>query len=147
MKIRHTLPIAALLLTLAACGGAADPVTTTPPAPSTPDAVAAAFAASFASGDTPAACALAGGKAMKYMTDSGWCQRSPGWSTGYWSGEHCQLPADSQFAAMAYYAYLTNTPVDRFTNFVIGVTGTAPDLKVTYLGANTGGHVMCAGHQ
>lgn len=147
MKIRYVLSAAALLFTVAACGSAADPVATTPAAPTTPDTVAAAFAAAFAAGDTPSACALAGGKALQEMTDKGWCQRSPGWSTGYWSGQHCLLPADSQYAEMSYYDYRTNTPVDGFTSFVIGVTGTAPDLKVTYLGANPGGTDMCEGHE
>ena len=143
MTARRVLLASALLFALTACGTQADP---TPPPPSTPDEVAAAFAASFAAGDTPAACALAGGDALKKMTDSGWCQRSPGWSTGYWSGEHCIHPANSVFAEMSYYQYDTNTPVDRFTDFVIGVTGTAPDLKVTFLGANPGGTATCAGH-
>ncbi|HZM66584.1 MAG TPA: hypothetical protein VFC16_09830, partial [Nakamurella sp.] len=77
MRIRRALPVAALLLALTACGSPADPApATTPAVPSTPDAVAAAFAASFAAGDTPTACALTGGQALQRMTETGWCQRS-----------------------------------------------------------------------
>jgi len=136
MKIRRALPVAALLLALAACGSPADPApASTPAVPSTPDAVAAAFAASFAAGDTPTACALTGGQALQRMTETGWCQRSPGWSTGYWSGAHCQLGEAGQFTGMWDYTYLTNTMIDRSMNFEVGVTGSGTDWKVTLLGA------------
>jgi hypothetical protein len=101
----------------------------------TPDAVAAAFAASFAAGDTPTACTLTGGQALQHMTETGWCQRSPGWSTGYWSGAHCQLGEAGQFTGMWDYTYLTNTMIDRSMNFEVGVTGSGTDWKVTLLGA------------
>jgi len=140
MRIRRALPVAALLLALTACGSPADPApATTPAVPSTPDAVAAAFAASFAAGDTPTACALTGGQALQRMTETGWCQRSPGWSTGYWAGPHCQMGEAAQFTGMWSYKYYTNTPVDRFTDFMVGVTGSGTEWKVTFLGADPGG--------
>ena len=102
---------------------------TTPPCRPRRTRWPAAFAASFAAGDTPTACALAGGLGAAAHDRSGWCQQSPGWSTGYWSGAHCQLGDAEQFTADVRTTPTSRTHRStggRVSDFLVGVQPPAP---------------------
>ena len=139
--IRRTLAVAALLLTLAlaACGSpTADSAATTTAPLTTPDAVAAAFAASYAAADTSLACTYASGDALKDLTVRDMCKHSPGWSTGYWAGEHCTLTS-GDFAGSNGYSYDTANPVGPYhqQGFWLIVTGSATHWTVSTVGNGT----------
>lgn len=138
--IRRTLAAAALLLTLAlaACGApSTDTAPTTAPAPpTTPDGVAAAFAAEYAAGDTPAACTFAGGYAMEKMTRDGLCAHTQWPAVQYWPGRVCLFSTDDPYLSadnrgMQLFQFHTNGLVAGFPDFLVGVQQSGPTWRVT----------------
>ena len=114
------LVTAVLALCCAACSA---PGSTPPPAPTTvsssgvdrsnPDAVAAAFAAYYASGDTPAACALADPAMAGRLTADGLCQTRADWQQTPRQVARCTAAADVQVT------YQVDGEVDRFLLFTV----------------------------
>jgi len=142
--IRRTFTAGAVLLTLgmAACGSTSTDAPATQPA--TPDAVAAAFSAAYAAGDTPLACTYASGEALKDLTVRDMCTHPPGWSSGYWAGEHCPLTT-GDFAGTNGYSYDTASPVGPYQRrgFWLIVTGLGTHWTVSHVG-DENRHGWCA---
>jgi hypothetical protein len=144
MRPRPVLAAAALLLavTLAAsCGSpATDAASTTAPL-NTPEAVASAFAASYAAGDTVSACLLASGDAFQQMTSDGACAHTQWPAVEYWPGRTCQFSEDPKLgnlSGLRMFDYHSNGGVNGFPDFVIGLSGAGDSWRVTYLSADGG---------
>jgi hypothetical protein len=134
----RTRAAAALLLTVALVGCAApttDSATSTTAPLTTSDAVADAFSAAYAAGDTPLACTYASGDALKDLTVRDMCKHSPGWSSGYWSGEHCAITS-GDFAGSNGYSYDTTNPVgsSQVRGFWLIVSGSGTHWTVSHVG-------------
>jgi len=145
----RTLTAAAVLaaLTLAAgCSSSSTNVatdssasTTTVTSPASVDrtsaaAVAAAFAADYASGDTPAACALTTGSATKKMTDQGMCQTRMSWNEVSRQIVDCPAVGNTK-----RYAYEVDREIARFLIFSIRLEAAGGAWSVAALGMSTPG--------
>ena len=128
MTQTHRLPrlAAAAALVALVCVGCSTAIA--PPAPppptatsssgvdrSNPDAVAAAFAAAYASGDTPQACALADPAMAGRRTADGLRQTRAGWQHIPRQVARCTADADVQVT------YQVDSEVDRFLLFTVQV--------------------------
>ena len=124
MNVRRTVLAAAIAMSLTACGAQA---------PATPDSVAAAFADAYATGDTPKACTLAGGRALELMTSSGLCEKSQWTAQGHWETGRCTYPAAIAQALGEQFVYLysTNGRVGGGEAFAVGVAGSGGSYHVT----------------
>lgn len=124
---RATTAAAAALLGLtlftgcssSSAGAAADSNTSTAPTPLALDrknvaAVATAFADNYASGNTPAACALTAGSATKTMTSKGLCQTRMSWNEIPRQIVDCPATATGKI-----YAYEVDHEIARFLIFGI----------------------------
>jgi len=146
---------AVLALLLTACGESPSPdATPTTAAPATPDAVAAAFAAAFAGGDTPTACSYTGGLARQNMSQGGTaslCARSAWPAQDYWLARSCSTPAvdvpdTTSLPAGNWYVYATNGQIAGADGFVIDVTGADRAWQVTSYTSGPAGQLarICA---
>jgi len=155
MKGRRVIAAAALALLLTACGESPGSDTAqTPAAPTTPDAVAAAFAAAFAGGDTPSACTYTGGLAGQNMSQGGTaslCARSAWPAQDYWLARQCMTPAVDvpgtvSLPAGYWYVYATNGQIAGSGGFVIDVTGADRAWQVTSYTSGPAGQLarICA---
>lgn len=144
---RATTAAAAALLSLTlitACSSSstgASPVSSasTTPTPLALDrknvaAVAAAFAADYASGNTPAACALTVGSATKTMTSKGLCQTQMSWKEVPRQIVDCPATATGKI-----YAYEVDHEIARFLIFGIRLQPTNGLWSVAAFGMSTPG--------
>ena len=113
---------AAMLVALccAACSAPGSPPPTAPAAVSSsgversnPDAMAAAFAADYASGNTPGACALADPAMAGRLTADRLCQTRAGWRQTPRQVARCTAAADVQVT------FQVDGEVDRFLLFTV----------------------------
>lgn len=107
-----------------------------PAPPTTPEAVAGAFAAAYAAGDTPLACTFAGGYAMEKMTRDGLCAHTQWPAVQYWPGRVClfskddpDLTADTR--GMQLFQFHTDGQVAGFPDFLVGVQPYGSTWRVT----------------
>jgi hypothetical protein len=120
-RLRGLLAAAVIALCCEACsappGSAPTPTTTAAGSVevqrSNPDAVAAAFAADYASGDTPAACALADPAMAGRLTTAGLCQARAGWQQTPRRVARCAADDDVQVT------FQVDGEVDRFLLFTV----------------------------
>ena len=147
---RHTRAAAAILtgitLTITGCSssGAGQPVSasttaTVPPTPLALDrsnvtAVAAAFAADYAGGNTPAACALTTGSATKKMTTQGFCQTRMSWNEIPRQIVDCPVTGN-----VKRYAYQVDHEIARFLIFSIRLEAANGRWSVAALSMSTPG--------
>ena len=126
MSRTHRLPglAAAAALVALSCVGCSTAIPAPPPLTATsssgvdgsiPDAVAAAFAADYASGDTPAACAVASPAMAGRLSADGSCQTRAGWQQTPRQVARCADPFDVQVT------YQVDGEVDRFLLFTVQV--------------------------
>jgi hypothetical protein len=130
---------AALLVTLLAGCGAATTQGTPTTAPTGPDAVATAFAAAYAGGDTSTACSLATGTALAVMTNNGWCapHAQPWPAVSYWPGTQCVFPDElGELSSIAVYGFHTSGEVAQAPDFVIQVATSGATWQVTLVAAD-----------
>lgn len=122
-------PAAAAALVALSCVGCSTAIPTPAPPPtatssgvdrSNPDAVAAAFAADYTSGDTPAACALATPAMAGRLSVDGSCQTHAGWQQTPRQVARCGDSSDVQVT------YQIDGEVDRFLLFTVQ---TVPDTS------------------
>lgn len=118
-----TFVAAAALLTVGGC--ASDPAAAPTTAAATPADVAAAFAAAYATGDTPTACSYASGRALEQLNKDGWCQQKQQWNVQYSQSGTCTLPTGE-----TSFSYDTSSEIDRHRGFEVLVTGTDGVYKV-----------------
>jgi hypothetical protein len=115
--------LGALALSVAACGSP-----TVEPAPTTPEAVAAAFAAAWSSGQTVTACGYTTGAATTDMQGAGICDRNAGWSSPYVDVQRCTVkPGDG---GGFRFQYATTSPIANAPGFGVKVSGSGDGWKV-----------------
>ena len=126
MTNHRTLTAAAAIVTgglvvLSACGSSSSSAASAG-APgggvdrSSVDAVAAAFATDYASGNTPAACALTTGAATTRMTSKGLCSTQMSWNEVPRQIVNCPVVGNAKI-----YAYEVDHEIARFLIFAIRV--------------------------
>ena len=125
-----TFVAAATLLAVGGC--ASDPAAAPTTAAATPADVAAAFAAAYATGDTPTACSYAAGTAVEKLNRNGWCQQKQQWNVQYSQTGTCTLPTGE-----TSFSYDTSSEIDRHRGFEVLVTGADGVYKVTTLAASS----------
>ena len=97
-------------------------------------AVAAAFAADYASGNTPAACALSTPTLMAKLTEQGLCSTEMSWNEVPTQIEVCPIENGK-----AHFVYQVPHEIERFLLFGINLTNTAGAWSVSQLGGHTPG--------
>lgn len=97
-------------------------------------AVAAAFAADYASGNTPAACELTTPALMAKLTQQGLCSTVMSWNEVPTQIEACPIENGK-----AHFVYQVPREIERFLLFGINLTNTAGVWSVSQLGGHTPG--------
>lgn len=97
-------------------------------------AVAAAFAADYAGGNTPAACALSTPALVAKLTQQGLCSSAMSWNEVPTQIESCPI-----VNGKAHFVYQVPREIERFLLFGINLTNTAGVWSVSQLGGHTPG--------
>lgn len=97
-------------------------------------AVAAAFAADYAGGNTPAACALSTPSLVTKLTKQGLCTAVMSWNDVPTQIEACPIENGK-----AHFVYQVPREIERFLLFGINLTNTAGVWSVSQLGGHTPG--------
>ncbi len=97
-------------------------------------AVAAAFAADYAGGNTPAACALSTPDLVAKLTEQGLCSNVMSWNETPTQIEACPI-----VNGKAHFVYQVPREIERFLLFGINLTNTSGVWSVSQLGGHTPG--------